>query len=310
MAAVHTFLLGVVKDCSSTYNKGNVIYSYNGSSLELYQNLKGRTFLYDMTSLMPLEEYSILKDEYKKFGEIENSLFSQCEATATEMHKRQIAELHMADHIVCLSERVRDSIEKFIDIDSSKISIIHHPIILKTKREDYRRKIKNILFLGRASIDKGIHYLLKFVDKYPNKNINIDVFGPVHIKDTIVNDYKGKINFLGRLSSMEVDSRLENYDLMIFPSVVGGLGMAVYEAMAHGVPVLTAENEVVADNVNGFTFEERNYDNFEKKFLEILDLSPDEMSRISDNAYNVMKEYKIETYTNQLKSLIENLTAK
>jgi len=307
MKAVNSFLTNIVKDINQENSRSLIIYGYNGASLEVYENIKNKKFIFDMTSLLPLDEYNILKEEYSRFGHIENNVFSQNYETVKILHNRQLEELKYADQILCLSNDVKKSVRKYTSIDDELITIVHHPIVLGEKRKSYNTKITKIVFLGRVSIDKGIHYLLQFVDQHEMENLHIDVIGPIHIKNDILFKYKHKITFIGALSSKDVKNKLSDYDLMVFPSVVGGLGMACYEAMAQGIPVLTTENEVIVDDINGFTFLERNYDSFQKKLLKVLEYSPNKMNIVSNNAYQLMENYQLANYTTKLSTVIKKV---
>ena len=303
-SAIRRFLLNVIKLMKK--KEATILYAFNGVSLELFQSTSSMKKVYDMTSLMPLDEYNILREEFEEFGYLEDQSFEQNIEGAEKMHNRQLKEIEYADVVICLSENVANSIKKHMGVEK-KIKVIHHPVNINPQYKIYKSKVKKIFFLGRVSVDKGIHYLLKYVDEHNIDNLIIDIIGPIHLNTECTKKYSTKINFLGMKSSTEILKNINSYDLMVFPSVVGGLGMACYESMANGVVVLTTENEVIKDGFHGFTYRDRDYTSFKKRLNEILSYAPDYLSEVSVNAKELMEKHNIDNYGVKLKEVFDEI---
>lgn len=70
---------------------------------------------------------------------------------------------------------------------------------------------------------------------------------------------EGRVHLLGRLSDEELAVEYSRADAFLLPSYWEGYGMAIAEAMAHGLPVIStnigAIPELVADGVSGMLIE-------------------------------------------------------
>ena len=92
--------------------------------------------------------------------------------------KRLIRNYAYAEHIICLSEVVRDELLKFINIPDEKLSVIYpgfdEKLYKPMDKEKARKKLglpldkKIILNVGSEEIDKGVPYLLQILkwEKY------------------------------------------------------------------------------------------------------------------------------------------------
>jgi glycosyltransferase involved in cell wall biosynthesis len=101
------------------------------------------------------------------------------------------------------------------------------------------------------------------IKKYPNFVLNILGTG------SLLTGLKSQVGNLGILNKvvfweqqLEVEKILPQMDLFILPSVWEGLGIAILEAQAIGVPVLASNvggiKEIVADKKTGLLFEPQN----------------------------------------------------
>ena len=107
-----------------------------------------------------------------------------------------------------------------------------------------RRKVA--LFLGRIYPVKGLPMLVKAWARVRPSGWNLHIAGPdeaghraVVEREIIANQLGDSVHFLG---SVEPQERMRVYasaDLFVLPSYSESFGMAVAEALAHGLPVLT-----------------------------------------------------------------------
>jgi glycosyltransferase involved in cell wall biosynthesis len=104
------------------------------------------------------------------------------------------------------------------------------------------------VFLGRLNVSKGIFDLVKVwsyvVAKNPNAKLAIIGKGDKQIEKGLW-DYAASLNitknidFLGYLSDSNAFGILKSAKVFIFPSYEEGFGIAILEAMACGLPVVT-----------------------------------------------------------------------
>jgi len=85
---------------------------------------------------------------------------------------------------------------------------------------------------------------------HDNWQFLITGYGPdrAFLKNMIPKRLYNRIKYLGFSNEKEMIKFWEKIDLLIFPSLYGGWGMVVVEALAAGVPVLSGEDVGAARN--------------------------------------------------------------
>jgi colanic acid/amylovoran biosynthesis glycosyltransferase len=122
---------------------------------------------------------------------------------------------------------------------------------------------KRLLYTGRLSAAKGVPILLQalqqVVPHHPNLVLTLVGDGPDRAAlETLAADLKltSYLKFVGYQSQDAVCQYLLNSDIFVLPSFSEGLPVALMEALAAGVPVITTEiagiGELVEDGVNGY----------------------------------------------------------
>ncbi len=116
-----------------------------------------------------------------------------------------------------------------------------------------------VLFLGRFSPEKNCHLLIDAFETL-HTSMKLVLAGGSSHSDAYVKDLRRheseRVRFLSWVSGSQLDELLSNAALFVLPSQIEGLSLALLDAMAAGVCVLTSDipenNEVVEDA--GFTF--------------------------------------------------------
>jgi glycosyltransferase involved in cell wall biosynthesis len=143
-----------------------------------------------------------------------------------------------------------------------------------------------VLFLGRLSPEKNCHLLIDAFEHIRTDMKLVLVGGSSH-SDAYVESLRRhqseRICFLPWASGVTLEELLSNAALFVLPSDLEGLSLALLDAMAAGVCVLTSDipenNEVVAGA--GFTFRRGDQDDLER-MLDLLVRNP-ELRRQSAN---------------------------
>jgi len=116
-----------------------------------------------------------------------------------------------------------------------------------------------VLFLGRFSPEKNCHLLIEAFEKMQTDMRLVLAGGSSHTDwyvETLRRHESDRIRFLPWLSGSNLESVLSNAALFVLPSELEGLSLALLDAMAAGVCVLTSdipENREVVEAA-GFTF--------------------------------------------------------
>ena len=101
-------------------------------------------------------------------------------------------------------------------------------------------------------------------------------------------------------------------DLFCLPSVDDGFGLAVLEAMASGIPVITTENvgasEMVENNINGFVGKIRDVNFLTEKILDLY-FDRNLLKYFSENSFLKFKNHvnSRENYNNNILEIYKSL---
>ncbi len=110
-----------------------------------------------------------------------------------------------------------------------------------------REAAKTLLFLANLSRRKGLHDLLSALDQpcLRKQSVRLVVAGGGNIRRYQARasalDLLDRVEFVGWRSRAEVTTLLCRAHLLVLPSYAEALPLAVLEALAHGVPVVTTD---------------------------------------------------------------------
>ncbi len=156
-----------------------------------------------------------------------------------------------------------------LKIDESKIYILNAGINTKSFSpsfrdiniwNDYKIRVNSMKFLyvGRATKEKNIEFLIELFKKVYSLNLNIDliIVGNGHFLKYKEELKKFNIYFLGMKLGKELSHIYASSDVFIFPSTTDTLGQVVMEAMSSSLPVIVTNKggpkEIVKNSKSGF----------------------------------------------------------
>lgn len=152
-----------------------------------------------------------------------------------------------------------------IGISDRKIVINPYftPAVDMSIRDQSRRDVINILFVGRLLPSKGAHIMLEAVlpmlDRYHNLCLNIVGKGYQErsLREVVKDSSQKNVNFLGWLDSDEIKQLMLSSDILIFPSIYPeAFGIVGIEAMACGLPAIAFDvggiSDWLSDGYTGF----------------------------------------------------------
>jgi len=190
--------------------------------------------------------------------------------------------------IFAISEAVKQSMINIGKIDSSKIEVLYNGIelaqfrnqLLNVPIKDHEYKQPVIGTVGRLDIRKGHKYLLdaavEILKHYPEATFLIigDGDQEKNLKQqvTSLGLSHRNIKFLGFQKNVVNYLRLMN--IFVLPSLEEGLGLAILEAMAAGIPVVATAvggiTEIVKHGETGVLVEPKNSNVLAEAILQIL----------------------------------------
>lgn len=176
----------------------------------------------------------------------------------------------------CVSKKSENGLKRFVE----NTSVVNHAIscmdYIKTIPQN---SVKRYAFLGLYTPRKNIGLILKWFQKNPDVNINMDFMGEGELSEEInkaaMEDLRIKnIGFVDKKSIMK---NLHSYDYLILPSKEEPFGIVLLEALACGVPCIVSNadgpTEIIENGRTGFVFdlnnEEKSFDKVMKQSLEV-----------------------------------------
>jgi glycosyltransferase involved in cell wall biosynthesis len=139
------------------------------------------------------------------------------------------------------------------------------------------------VFLSRVIPTKGIEVAVRAVvaaNRARSRTCTLDIFGPVPSKEQpwfreLESQFSSEIRYLGEILPDEVQGRLRDYEVMLFPTTYAGEGFpgVLVEAMIAGLALLASDwmsnSEVVRQGENGFVLPASDPSAFADKLIEL-----------------------------------------
>ena len=184
---------------------------------------------------------------------------------------------------------------------NNKIEIVANGIDVDTivMKDNWERK-KNILFLSRVHVKKGIEFLLEAVamikDKIEGYTINIAGEGESEYILSLRNKANelgicNMVNFCGGIYGEKKWKLFREADVFVLPTYSENFGIVVGEALACGTPVITTKGtpweELNTEHCGWWT--EIGTEATKRALLSFLTLSDDEMKEMGNNGRKLVE---------------------
>lgn len=174
-------------------------------------------------------------------------------------------ECSLADRIVVNSEWSRQLLER-AGVASAKLSVVplpYEPEATRPRTRDYPQEFSatrplRVLFVGTASVSKGVPELLEAMRLVADLPIQLELVGGVGMRLPDATRRDAALKWTGPVPRSAVMERYRASDLLIFPSHSDGFGMAQVEARAWGLPIIASRHcgAVVTDGQTGWLLPE------------------------------------------------------
>lgn len=292
------------------------VYAFDHAALELFREAKadGVLCILDQIYAGPIHD-QIAEEETRQWGDWERHPTDLSFYTSTifrDWCAIQQEEWTLADRIIVASCYTYKSIIKLQPSLHSKIQIVpltvNISLYLPYQHVRYFSADRplRVLFVGRASILKGIQYLLRAFEEIPERIAQLTVVGSIYLNPHQVKAYDDKINFEGPVPYVEIPRTYHDYDVLVFPTISDGFGAVMLEAMATGLPVIATENcgDIIEDGVNGYRIPIRNSTIIVEKIMELVK-HPELLTQLSVGAIATSRLYTLEHYQAQLSHALD-----
>lgn len=273
----------------------DVLHCTNTTSLFLTD----RTHLFQTVNPTYAFALDVVKDEYPKTAKYERLL--KYYASVAELEK---IEYENAEVIIATSDVVKNNILRYYNVDKKKVVVI--PNGVSPEECDFERPpikqegLKIVLFPGTMHIMKGFHYLVEAMAKVRKEfpGTILLVCGRIHpyeyeIFKTLI-DRKRKesgIVLAGFLPREKLFRYYHLADVCCMPLLFGTMSIAILEAVAHGLPIITTSHSGFpeVDKV-GVKIPSKDSEAIAEAILSLIS-NPKLCRSKSENAQKVMKNY-------------------
>ena len=189
----------------------------------------------------------------------DNKLFlffiTQRKKTVLTVHDTNLSCLFLKYYrqIFTVSQAVKDDVKKRVNVNAQ---LVHNGIVIDEyqQRTDYIHKQPfNIVQISRLDMKhKGQHIAIQAVAhlkaKYSGMNFTLSFIGDGEDKDklqalAVQNNVENNIVFLGQKSRSWIKEHLQDFDVLIQPSLHEGFGLTIIEGLAAGLPVIASNLE-------------------------------------------------------------------
>ena len=231
--------------------------------------------------------------------------------------------LNMADELLVLTPSWKDYFSHIVTSD--RITVLPNGVIppaqtVSSPAADDKR-IRNILFLGRICVAKGVNELLDAVialhDEYPDINLYLGgIFesrteGDIALRSRIENA-PGYVHYLGWIQDGDKNEYLRKCGILALPSHFEGFGLVLIEGMSYGNVVIGSDvggiPETIDDGINGLLFVPGNIKDLTDKLRTVM-TDRDLTERIIQNALKTVNDkYSMDVIVTQLLNIYQNTT--
>lgn len=220
-----------------------------------------------------------------------------------------------ADSVLVLSNYWKNEINDIFSL-GDKVKILFNPCPGKFSNVQYKKK-NNILYAGTINVRKGYTDLIiafsRISNKYPNWNLIFAGNGEIEKGKQLVKKLgiESQVCFLGWVNGEAKDKAFKEASIFCLPSYAEGFPMAVLDAWAYGLPVVSTPvgglPDIAIENENILLFTPGDITSLAKQ-LEILILDNNLRNKISNGSsllsQTTFSEKSINTQLGELYKII------
>lgn len=173
--------------------------------------------------------------------------------------RRQLAEFHECDVIICPSGAVKESFERE-GVPSAKLAVVSHGVALSGAAPVATRAPGGplrVLYVGQLHYRKGLRYLAQAASGLDPAGFRFRIVGP-DFGLSGLDQVEGaeRLEKVGPLKGDDLARAYGEADVFVLPSIEEGFGLVVVEAMRAGLPVIITSavgaKDVVDDGQQGW----------------------------------------------------------
>ena len=222
-----------------------------------------------------------------------------------------------ADCVIVLSQLWEKYVNDAFHLED-KLQVIYNPCTTEILEEKYVKK-KQILFAGTVNARKGyadmIKAFAKIAREYPDWKIVFAGNGEIKQGEELAKSLgiESQTVFLGWVSGNAKDKAFKESEIFCLPSYAEGFPMAVLDAWAYGLPVITTPvggiPDIAEDGKNMLLFDAGDTEKLAYNMKVLID-NEDLRNQIINESIKLAKTtFNIDTINKQIESLYQKLLA-
>jgi len=221
-----------------------------------------------------------------------------------------------ADTITAVSHFTANLLKYDLQLEKKSIKVIYngidHTLFVPSKLPQSKEHKKiNVLFSGKITKRKGAHWLVPIAEKL-DKRINILYTSGLQPTGMSLNH--PQLQCVGSIPYQQMPTLYQNADILLFPTVREGFGLAAIEAMACGLPVVATNcsslPELIDDGKGGFLCPLGDVDAFSEK-INLLANNPKLRREMGDyNRSKVEKMFTLDRMVGEYQQLFEEVLSR
>lgn len=207
--------------------------------------------------------------------------------------------------------------QKLIEFGMPEKKLIHIPNFVNLDKYPYSEGFGDyFVYVGRLTQIKGVHTLLRAMEKVRNKHVRLLILGDgpqrPYLEQVMNNLGLENVRFLGYQNPDQLVHVLSNAMFSVLPSEVYEIcPMSVLESMSMGKPVIGADiggiPELIEDEVDGMLFSSGNVDELASRIDRMLS-DDDRLHEMGKAAHHkIAMKYDAKTHYSQIGALYESL---
>lgn len=223
----------------------------------------------------------------------------------------------LGDIVIVLSEKWKKDILKNINIDSNKIKVIFNPCPEVSLDENIQKK-KYILYAGTLNQRKGYYDLIKafaaIASQHKDWKLVFAGNGEIEQGKQLASQYNiiEQTIFKGWVNGKDKDLLFKESSIFCLPSYAEGFPMAVLDAWAYGLPVITTPvggiPEIVNDGENAMLFTPGDTDKL-ASLLNKLIINKELQDKLSQASIQMSQtQFNIKTINKQIETIYDSLS--
>jgi len=316
--------VSVALDCAvaaAVRNSGTckLVYSYEDCALATFgaAERRGIPRMYDLPIGYWRVAQRIFAEECERKPEWASTLTGARDSD--EKLARKDEELRLATRVIVASSFTKSTLAEAtqrrsgrrLAVESSDlrpVTVIYYgaPVAATNEIAKSKNKLK-VLFVGALGQRKGLSYGLRAVELIGGKNCELTLLGRKVAKGCRPLDQATQTHrWLPSLPHAQVLREMRQHDVLIFPSLFEGFGLAITEAMSQGIPVITTAHtagpDIIDDGVDGFIVPIRSAEAIAEK-LEVLARDRERLRAMKISAREKAQKYPWENYRRALLTL-------